>query len=134
MNRLTKKEKGFAKDYLDTGNGTQSALKNYDTDNENVAGSIASQNLRKLKIREYIDSHAEKAESMIYKLSQEADGEAIRLNASKDIMDRAGFKPIDQTMNLNVNIKSIDPKDKEIKELRNKYEEELKQKLNEQSK
>ena len=49
---LTKKEQGFADTYLETGNGTQAALEHYDTENENVAASIASQNLRKLKIME----------------------------------------------------------------------------------
>ncbi len=91
--KLTKKEKGFADDYIETGNGTKSVLKHYDTESENVAGAIASQNLRKLKIQQYIEEHAEKAESMIYNLSQNAEAETVRLNASKDILDRAGFKP-----------------------------------------
>ncbi len=47
---LTKKEKGFVKDYLETGNGTHSALNNYDTDDINTAASIASENLRKAKV------------------------------------------------------------------------------------
>jgi phage terminase small subunit len=51
---LTKKEKGFVNDISKTGNGTQAALKNYDTKNENSAASIASQNLRKLKIQKAI--------------------------------------------------------------------------------
>lgn len=53
--RLTKKEKGFVKDYLETGNGTQSALKNYDTEDENTAAVIASENLRKPKIAALIE-------------------------------------------------------------------------------
>jgi hypothetical protein len=48
--KLSKKEKGFLKDYVKTGNGTEAALKNYDTTDENVAASIASENLRKPKI------------------------------------------------------------------------------------
>lgn len=114
MNKLTKKEKGFANDYIDTGNGTQSALKNYDTESENVAGTIAFANLRKTKIQEYIASKAEDASSMIFKLSQNAEGEAIRLNASKDILDRAGYKPVEKAITLNMNIKSIDPTDETI--------------------
>ena len=52
--RLTKKEKGFIKDVLKTGNGTLAALNNYDIqakDPENTAASIASENLRKPKIQ-----------------------------------------------------------------------------------
>lgn len=52
--KLTKKEKGFVKDYIKTGNGTQSALNNYDTESENVAGVIAYENIRKPKIQSAI--------------------------------------------------------------------------------
>ncbi len=48
--RLTKKETAFVKEFAATGNGVQSALKAYDTDNYSVAGSIASENLQKPKI------------------------------------------------------------------------------------
>lgn len=51
---LTKKEHGFVKDYLETGNGTQAALKNYDTEDPNTAGVIAHENLRKPKIARLI--------------------------------------------------------------------------------
>ncbi len=48
---LTKKQRGFIKDYLRTGNGTQSALANYDTDDKNTAHVIASENLLKPTIQ-----------------------------------------------------------------------------------
>lgn len=48
--KLSKKEKGFVKDWLETGNGVQSALKNYDTDDYSTAGVIAHENLKKPKI------------------------------------------------------------------------------------
>jgi len=102
MNKLTKKEKGFADDYLDTGNGTQSALNNYDTVDDNVAASIASQNLRKLKVRQYIEDKAEVVASVIYTLATTSDNDAIKLSASKDILDRGGFKPVEQSIQLNV--------------------------------
>jgi len=57
--KLTKKEKGFVNDFVKTGNGTKSALNNYDTKSENVAGAIASQNLRKLKIQKAVMSIAD---------------------------------------------------------------------------
>lgn len=53
--RLTKKEKGFVKDYLETGNGTQAALANYDTESENTAAALASVNIRKPKIQRLIE-------------------------------------------------------------------------------
>lgn len=124
---LTKKEKGFANDFIQTGNGVESAMNNYDVSTYNSAGAIASQNLKKLKIQEYIANHAEDAEAMIYKLSQSAKAEFVRLGASKDIMDRAGFKPTEkvETKNTNINV-NIDSKSLEIAK---KYEEEIKQGL-----
>lgn len=53
--KLTKKERGFVKDYALTENGTQSALKHYDTNKESVAAAIASENLNKPKIVEAIE-------------------------------------------------------------------------------
>ncbi len=57
---LTKKEKGFVKDYVKTGNGTQAALKNYDTTDENTAAVIASTALRKPKIEKAIKAYADR--------------------------------------------------------------------------
>ncbi len=51
---LTKKEKGFVKDYAKTGNGTQAALKNYDVVKPHTAASIASENLTKPDIQRAI--------------------------------------------------------------------------------
>lgn len=60
MDKLTKKQKGFIKDYIKTGNGTQSALNNYDTTDYSTAGMIASENLRKPKIAEVVKSLADR--------------------------------------------------------------------------
>ena len=51
---LTKKEKGFVRDIVRTGNATKAALDNYEIESknkENVAGAIGSENLRKPKIQ-----------------------------------------------------------------------------------
>lgn len=53
--KLTKKQRGFVKDYLKTGNGTQAALKNYDTKDINTAAVIAVENLSKPKIVKSIE-------------------------------------------------------------------------------
>lgn len=59
LDGLTKKQKGFVKDYIETGNGTKSALKNYDTDDENTASTISSENLRKPTVINAIKSLGE---------------------------------------------------------------------------
>ena len=48
---LSEKEKVFTQEFARTKNGTQSALKAYNTNDVNIAGSIASENLTKPKIR-----------------------------------------------------------------------------------
>lgn len=126
MTNLTKKEKGFADDYIEHGNGTKAALEHYDTDSENVAGAIASQNLRKQKIREYLEEKSETAASVIFQLATSSENDAVRLGASKDILDRAGFKPVDKSINLNVEAEITNPHAKELAE---RYEEELKKGL-----
>ena len=50
MTKLSKKERGFVKEYIKTGNGTQSALKVYDTKSYMTGAMIASENLKKPKI------------------------------------------------------------------------------------
>ena len=79
---LTKKEKGFVRDYIKTGNGTKAVLNNYDTDDENVAGSMASQNLGKLKIQNAIK------EALPDELLAKAHLEG--LNASKEVRNEDG--------------------------------------------
>ena len=119
--KLTFKQKGFVRDYLETGNGVMSALKNYNIkskDKVNVANVIAVENLRKPTIKEALASHARDAESMIYKLSQTAEAEPVRLGASKDILDRAGFKPIEKTESVIVNVNN-----ERIKQIANKLNE-----------
>ena len=55
---LTKKQKGFVKDYVATGNGVKSAQNNYKTKNYNSAGAVACKELKKVKIQKAILSIA----------------------------------------------------------------------------
>lgn len=50
MERLTMKQRKFVNEVAQTGNGTQAALKVYDTDDYMTAANIASENLNKPKI------------------------------------------------------------------------------------
>lgn len=54
--RLTHKQRIFVQEYLKTGNGTQSALQAYDTQDGNTARSIASENLTKPAVSSAIQS------------------------------------------------------------------------------
>lgn len=102
--KLTKKAKGFAKDYIDTGNATLAVKENYNVSNDNSAAAIGSKLLRSAKIQEYIEGKAETAASTIFEIVQFGESDQVRLSASKDILDRAGFKPIERSQNINLNI------------------------------
>mgnify|MGYP001573655467 CR=1 FL=1 len=131
MDRLTKKEKGFADSYLETGNGTLAALENYDTALENTAAVIATRTLRKAKVQEYLEKHAPAASSRIVKISKIIHGNtAVALAANRDIMDRAGFKPIERSESKSIRL-NVEAKieNEELEALRQEYEEKLKSKL-----
>lgn len=106
--KLTRKQKIFVEEYLETGNGVRSALKAYNTTSERVAASIASENLTKPDIMAYFNNIAEKVASNLYHLALNAESEQVQLGAGKDILDRAGFKPVDkQEIKGDINIPSI---------------------------
>lgn len=104
--RLTKKQKGFVKEYLESGNGTQAALKVYDTDSPNTAKAIASENLTKPNVKAYLEDKAEKAAEFVYQLAESAENEGVRLGASKDILDRAGYKPVEKSQTVSISIEA----------------------------
>ena len=59
--KLTEKQKRFADHYIETGNATESAVKaGY---SKKTADRIASENLRKLELKKYIDELMQKLES-----------------------------------------------------------------------
>lgn len=90
--RLTKKQQGFAIDYLAKGNATLAVKENYNTTNDNSAAAMGSDLLRLPKVREYLESKSERAAEIIYELAEHSENDAVKLNASKDILDRSGFK------------------------------------------
>lgn len=57
--KLSKKQKGFVKDYIKTGNATEAAERNYNVKNRNVANNIGAENLAKPSIVKEIMSIAE---------------------------------------------------------------------------
>lgn len=134
--KFTKKQRGFVKDYLDTGVGSLAAKKNFDISKKNglkryddTARSIAVEYLSKPHIEQAIQNHAGDAESMVYKLSQKAKAEVVRLNASKDILDRAGYKPIERSESKSTSV-SIEARifdNPELLALDREYEEKIRE-------
>lgn len=69
--KLTPKQEKFIVEYgRNGGNGTKAALVAYDTDNENVAHSIASENLRKPTIYEEARAALEKHNVTLDRMSK----------------------------------------------------------------
>ncbi len=102
--RLTKKQKGFADAYLETGIGVQSALKNYDTKDYDTANAIAVENLQKPSVQQYLEAHAHSAAIRVKQLSSQKKNLGVALGASKDILDRAGYKPVEKTQSVHINV------------------------------
>jgi phage terminase small subunit len=53
--KLTRKQKIFADKYIETGNGTKSALEAYNTTDYDSANTIARENLQKPPIKAYLE-------------------------------------------------------------------------------
>jgi len=72
--RPTLKQRLFAQEYVQSGNGTQSAIKIYNTKSTKIAEALASENLRKPVVREEIELLLKSAglsrEEIAMKLSQ----------------------------------------------------------------
>src|SRR3990167_1790810 len=90
---------------------------------------MAHRTLRKAKIQEALNEHAEPAESKIFHLSQKAKSEMVSLQASRDIMDRAGYGAItkseSQALNLNINARMSE--NPEIEAINKEYEEKMRE-------
>lgn len=109
---LTEQQIQFAEAYLDMGHITKAALQaGY---SEASAASQGSRLLKNSKIQEYLaerrqerkdavhlqlSSYAEEAIKELYSLMKSAESENVKMQAIKDIMDRAGYKPVDRVDN-----------------------------------
>jgi len=98
-NRLTPKEKGFCDDYLDTGNASEAARRNYDISDPNGSTTrvLGNHVLNRPFVQSYLEGMAEGAISRIENMSKTAKNESVKLSANKDILDRAGFSAVSRT-------------------------------------
>ena len=95
--KLTKKQGIFVKEYNKTGNATKSAIKAYNVKNYNVARVIWSENLTKPAIIQYFEDNASIAADTVMQIVMNSKNDAVKLNACKDVLDRAWYKPSDKT-------------------------------------
>lgn len=62
----------------------------------------AQQLMNKDVVREYIQSQAMGAATRITKIAMKSRNLGVKLNANKDILDRAGYKPQEAQVNINM--------------------------------
>lgn len=125
MTKLTKRQKGFVKDYVKTGNGTLSAKNNYNVTTDGSARSYASQILTNVNIQKALaerlpdDLLEEKHLALLNKMT--LIGNEIDVNAVAKGLDMAykvkGTYAPDKTLNINMNVQPIDPTNPEVLEL-----------------
>ena len=94
MRELTVKERIFAEEVLRTGNKREAAKKAYNigskggTSPDTTADSVANETAKKPPVATYIEDRVKEAKNIIFELAKKAKNETVRLNASKDIVDR----------------------------------------------
>lgn len=117
--QITPKQKAFADRYLKTGNGKQSALAVYDTDSEGVAATIASENLMKPNVINYLEAalpeellaqkHKEGLEaSYTDEWVDEAPDYSVRAKYLDMAYKLKGNYAAEKSINMNVNAKDLE--------------------------
>jgi phage terminase small subunit len=103
---LTEKQTAFVKEFALTGNGTQSAVKaGYSEKTAYQKGhQLRYQLARQIEdeTRKLMQSAVPGALAQIVDLAARATSEQVRLQAAKDIMDRAGLKPTERIEQVTV--------------------------------
>lgn len=116
MRKLSLKQKRFVKEYIaNGGNGTQAALKVYDTKSDDVAQTIASENISKPIIKQSIDEIANsqgltpsvilsKFSDISSKTVEKWSGDTV-LKATVEMARILGMYPSTKHSKLNINVK-----------------------------
>ena len=118
--RLTEQRQIFIKEYCALGDHVEAARRaGY---SEKTVANQACKLKRELasEIREELTlnfiSHAPKALQTLKELAESSTSESVRLQASRDLLDRAGFKPADRHEMIGKQ-KSVDELNRELVEL-----------------
>lgn len=105
--KITYKQKQFVKAYVELGgNGTRAALKAFDIKDNNpvTANAVATEYLQKPLVRELLESYAVPIVEHVRTLATNARSEYVQLEASRDILDRAGYKAVERVENVSINV------------------------------
>jgi len=126
MNKLRTKQRLFIQEYIKSnGNGTQSALKVYDTIDKPTAGSIATENLKKPEIQQELKTILQRRDLQLdrftNKLSDIVGSEPLKGYSGADIVEavKTGLKlhgvltdrKVTTTYNLNADLEKLSTSD-----------------------
>mgnify|MGYP001380822689 CR=1 FL=1 len=117
---LTNKQAAFVREFSLTGNATQSAIRaGYSEKSAYQKGFQLKGQLAQAienETRRLMQGAVPGALAQVVDLAASAQSEAVRLQAAKDILDRAGLKPTERIENITVE-KSTDELRKELAQL-----------------
>ena len=118
----TEKQESFIESYCQTGNATKSAVQaGYSEATAKQKGHVLKNQFKNEiedRIKKMVQDSVPAALSQISSLAQTATSEQVRLNASRDILDRAGLKPADRIeQRISHDDKSMDELRKELEAL-----------------
>jgi len=146
---LTKKQKGFVKDYLKTGNGRIAAEKNYNVTNKESARAVASEvltspnvvkaladrlsddlleerHLELLNKREQLTRISDEGELIKYDLGPDVQGVSKGLDMAYKL--KGSYAP-EKSQALNVNVEARLEDKSGLESIRQEYEDKLKARL-----
>ena len=118
----TEKQEAFIESYCQTGNATKAAIQaGYSEATSKQQGHVLKNKFAKeieQRIKKMVQDSVPAALNQISILAQTATSEQVRLNASKDILDRAGMKPADRVeQRISHDDKSMDELKRELEAL-----------------
>ncbi len=97
--KLTKKREGFVKDYVETGNATEAAVRNFDVKDRNSAKSVGSALLTNVDIIEAVEEKKETLKEALERVGVTPEKIAKKVNVlltAKDPDGNPDFKAIDK--------------------------------------
>jgi phage terminase small subunit len=122
---MTDKQDKFIEEYVRTGNATQSAIyAGYAEKNANVQGHQLKKKFRtEIEDATYksLQDKIPQALSWVTNLAQNAESESVRLGAIKDILDRAGLKPVEKIETTTIESMSDEEIQRELDVLRTRH-------------
>jgi len=122
---MTDKSNKFIEEYVRTGNATQSAIyAGYAEKNANVQGHQLKKKFRtEIEDATYksLQDKIPQALSWVTNLAQNAESESVRLGAIKDILDRAGMKPVEKIETTTIESMSDEEIQRELDALRTRH-------------